>query len=174
MPCARPASCVRQGRRVGFAQASGRGQADVRTVCVELPIAPNNDRQGSKVLAVVVHKWAFRPMFVGRMSGVAKYAEAVLFVTDSTVPEHVAAYLGITKRLNGAYRLKNGDTVTHINWVPLGGVPVDVRREIPSPYRRFFDRTPTRPDGKDEQRKLAGRLLREGGHYRQRVRRARY
>jgi hypothetical protein len=69
--------------------------------------------------------------------------------------------LGITERLNGAYRLKNGDTVTHINWVPLGGVPVDVWRDIPSPYRRFFDRTPTRPDGKDEQRKLAGRLLRE-------------
>ncbi|CAB3804199.1 hypothetical protein LMG28614_05977 [Paraburkholderia ultramafica] len=82
-------------------------------------------------------------------------------VSDSTVAEHVAEYLGIAKRLNGAYRLKNGDTVTHLNRVPRGGVPVDLWRDMPSPYGRFFDRTPERPDDKDEQRNLVGRLLRE-------------
>ncbi len=58
-------------------------------------------------------------------------------VNDSTVAEHVAECLGITKRLNGAYRLKNSDTVTHINWVPLGGVPVDVWRDIHTPIGDF-------------------------------------
>jgi DNA topoisomerase III len=82
-------------------------------------------------------------------------------VDNSTVARHVAEYLGIAKHLNGAYSLKNGDTVTHLSRVPRGGVQVDVWRTISGPLRVLFDRTPTPPDSKEEQRKLTCRLLRE-------------